>query len=158
MSISIYMCVCARVCVCVHVCVHACVCACVCERERKNKNIKNYTYEENSPKGTRSSHLYVRGRKQFFQSIRYRWGWPHLCCPLEHPRWLRSKESACQNAGDARDMGLTPWIRKIPWSRKYQPAAVFLPGKFHGQKSLAVFSTWDCKEPDMTKHNNNKHR
>ena len=155
MSISIYMCVCVRVCVCV--CARVCVCACVWERERKNKNIKNYTYEENSPKGTRSSHLYVRGRKQFFQSIRYRWGWPHLCCPLEHPRWLRSKESACQNAGDARDMGLTPWIRKIPWSRKYQPAAVFLPGKFHGQRSLAVFSTWDCKEPDMTEHNNNKH-
>ena len=28
------------------------------------------------------------------------------------------------------------WVRKIPWSRKWQPAPVFFPEKFHGQKSL----------------------
>ena len=27
-----------------------------------------------------------------------------------------------------------PWVGKIPWSKKWQPAPVFLPGKFHGQK------------------------
>ena len=27
---------------------------------------------------------------------------------------------------------------------------VFLPGKFHGQRSLAVYSPWGCKELDMT--------
>ena len=36
------------------------------------------------------------------------------------------------NAGGARDC----WVRKIPWSRKWQPAPVFLLGKFHGQGSL----------------------
>ena len=36
------------------------------------------------------------------------------------------------NAGGARDC----WVRKIPWSRKWQPAPVFLLGKFHGQRSL----------------------
>ena len=25
-----------------------------------------------------------------------------------------------------------PWVRKIPWRRKWQPASVFLPGKSHG--------------------------
>ena len=25
-----------------------------------------------------------------------------------------------------------PWVKKIPWSRKWLPAPVFLPGKFHG--------------------------
>ena len=25
-----------------------------------------------------------------------------------------------------------------------------LPGEFHGQKSLAGYSPWGCKEPDMT--------
>ena len=30
-----------------------------------------------------------------------------------------------------------PWVRKIPWRRKWQPTPVFLPGKFHGQESLA---------------------
>ena len=29
---------------------------------------------------------------------------------------------------------------------------VFLPGKFHGQKSLAGYSPWGHKELDMTKH------
>ena len=35
-----------------------------------------------------------------------------------------SKESA-YNAGD---LGLIPWIRKIPWRREWQPTPVFLPG------------------------------
>ena len=29
-----------------------------------------------------------------------------------------------------------PWVGKIPWSRKCRPIPVFLPGKFHGQRSL----------------------
>ena len=28
---------------------------------------------------------------------------------------------------------------------------IFLPGKFHGQRSLASYSPWGCKEFDMTK-------
>ena len=56
------------------------------------------------------------------------------------------------NAGDTRDRGFNPWVRKIPWRRKWQPTPVFLPGKFHGQKSLAGYSTWDHKELDTTEH------
>jgi len=37
------------------------------------------------------------------------------------------------SAGDARDTG----VGKIPWSRKWQPTPVFLPGESHGQRSLA---------------------
>ena len=33
---------------------------------------------------------------------------------------------------------------------KWQPTAVFLPGEFHGQRSLAVYSLWGRKELDMT--------
>ena len=43
-----------------------------------------------------------------------------------------------------------PWIRKIPWSRTWQPTPVFLPGEFHGQRSLAGYSPWGHKESDMT--------
>ena len=35
-----------------------------------------------------------------------------------------------------------PWVRKIPWRRKWQPAAVFLPGEFHGWRSLVGSSPW----------------
>ena len=33
-----------------------------------------------------------------------------------------------------------PWVRKIPWRRKWQPTPVFLPGKSHGQRSLEGYS------------------
>ena len=39
---------------------------------------------------------------------------------------------------------------KIPWRREWQPTPVFLPGEFHGQRSLAGYSPWGCKESDMT--------
>ena len=39
-----------------------------------------------------------------------------------------------------------------PWNRKWQPTPVFLPGKFHGQRSLAGYSPWGCKESDTTEH------
>ena len=38
---------------------------------------------------------------------------------------------------------------KDPWSRKWQPAPVFLLGKFHGQRSLVGYSPWSHKESDM---------
>ena len=41
--------------------------------------------------------------------------------------------------------GNTGLIRKIPWRRKWQPTSLFLPGKSHGQKSLAGYSPWGCK-------------
>ena len=40
---------------------------------------------------------------------------------------------------------LNPWIRKIPWRRKWQPTPVFLPGESH-QRSLVVYSSKSCKE------------
>ena len=36
--------------------------------------------------------------------------------------------------------GFDPWVRNIPWRRKRQPTPVFLPGKPHGQRSLAGYS------------------
>ena len=43
-----------------------------------------------------------------------------------------------------------PWVRKIPWRRKWKPTPVFLPGESRGQKSLAGYSPWDRKELDTT--------
>ena len=52
------------------------------------------------------------------------------------PRGLSGKQSACQCWRHRFD----PWIGKNPWRRKWQPTPVFLPGKFHGQRSLAGYS------------------
>ena len=48
--------------------------------------------------------------------------------------------------------GFDLWIGKIPWRRKWQLTPVFLPGKFHGQKSLAGYSPWGHKESDTAEH------
>ena len=36
------------------------------------------------------------------------------------------------------------------WRRAWQPTPVFLPGEFHGQRSLVDYSLWGHKESDMT--------
>ena len=46
--------------------------------------------------------------------------------------------------------GFSPWIRKIPWKRTWQPISVFLPGASHGQRILSGYSLWGQKESDMT--------
>ena len=63
------------------------------------------------------------------------------------PRWLSGKESACQ----CRRCMFNPWIRKIPWRRNpWQPTPVLLPEQSHGQRTLAAYSLWGCKESDTT--------
>ena len=61
------------------------------------------------------------------------------------------KESSCQY----RRCRFDPWVRKIPWRRKWQATPVFLFGKCHGQRSLTACSPWGCKESDMTWQLNN---
>ena len=63
------------------------------------------------------------------------------------PGGVSGKESACQCRKLERG-AFDPWDGKIPWRSKWQPAPVFLPGKSHGQRSLAGYSPWDCKELD----------
>ena len=46
--------------------------------------------------------------------------------------------------------GFKPWVREIPWRRKWQPTPIVLPGKFHGQRSLVGYSPWGRKESDTT--------
>ena len=53
---------------------------------------------------------------------------------------------------NAEDIGDTfyPWVRIIPWRRKWQPTPVSLPGESHGQRSPAGYSPWGGKESDTT--------
>ena len=38
----------------------------------------------------------------------------------------------------------------LPRRRKWQPTPVFLPGEIHGQRNLAGYSPWGCRESDTT--------
>ena len=37
-----------------------------------------------------------------------------------------------------------------PLEKNWQPTPVFLPTEFYGQRSLAGYRPWGCKESDMT--------
>ena len=54
------------------------------------------------------------------------------------PRWHSGKESTCQWTR----CRFNPWARKTPWKRKWQSNPVFVPGKFHGQRSLVGYRPW----------------
>ena len=56
------------------------------------------------------------------------------------------KESAC-NAGE---LGSDPWVGRIPRRTELLLTLIFLPGEFHGQRSLVNNSSWGHKELDMT--------
>ena len=49
-------------------------------------------------------------------------------------------KNAPVNAGDIKRPGFHPWVGKIPWRRAWQSTPVFLPGEFHGQRSVAGYS------------------
>ena len=65
----------------------------------------------------------------FMHTIIYKMGFP---------RWCSGKESACP-CRKCKRCRFNPWVRKSPWSRKWQPTPVFLPRKPHGQRNLAGY-------------------
>ena len=48
-------------------------------------------------------------------------------------------------------LGFDPWVKKIPWRRKWQPTPVFSPGESHGQRGLAGYRPWGRNESEKTK-------
>ena len=68
------------------------------------------------------------------------------------PRGSGGKEST-HHCKRHRRWEFNPWVRKIPWSRKWKPTPVLLPRKFHGQRTLTGYSPKTQKESDTTEHN-----
>ena len=60
------------------------------------------------------------------------------CAYMGLPWWLRQWRICLQQ----RRPRFNPWARKIPRRREWQPTPVFLPGEFHGQRSLVGCSPW----------------
>ena len=59
------------------------------------------------------------------------------------PRWLSGKEAT----GQCRRYRFNPWVRMIPWRRKWLPTPIFLPGESHGQRGA-----WWATVHGVTKH------
>ena len=65
------------------------------------------------------------------------------------PEQVSGKESTCQ----CRRCRFDPWVRKISWSRKWQPTpGIFLLGIFHGREAWWAAAHGVHKQSDMTEH------
>ena len=86
---------------------------------------------------------------QLYFNLRNVFNTPNLPNILGFPGSASDKEPAYQCRRHKR-CRFNPWVRKKPWRREWQPAPVFLPGEFHGQRSLAGYSPQGHKELDTT--------
>ena len=79
------------------------------------------------------------------------WGRMDTCIGRGFPSGTNGKNSTrpCRRH---KKLGFDPWVGKVPWRRKWQPAPVFLHGKFHGQRSPVGSSPWGNKESNTTEH------
>ena len=59
-------------------------------------------------------------------------------------------ENLPASAGDTGRFRFDPWIGKITWRREWQPTLVFLPGEFHGQRSMVGYSPWDRRQTRLS--------
>ena len=69
-----------------------------------------------------------------------------VCVYRGFPGSSDGKESAC-NAGDLASI---PELGRSLGEGNGNPLQLFLPGEFHGQRSLADYSPWGCNESDTT--------
>ena len=67
------------------------------------------------------------------------------------PSWHSGKEPTCQCRRHKR-CRFDPWVLTIPWRRKWQPASVFLPGKFQGQRSLEGYNGATKSQTQLSTH------
>ena len=118
-----------------------------CRRIRKFREAKQTKMPYTSPAKKRTNIL-VFILEDLFVST-YSNTYLYTCSGL--PRWHGGKDSACRCRRRKR-LGFNPWSRKTPWRRKWQPTPVFLPGKSHGQRSLADYSPWGLKESNNWAH------
>ena len=61
------------------------------------------------------------------------------------PSWWLRQSRICPQYRRPR---FDPWVRQIPWRRKWLPTPVFLPGESHGQRNLASYGPQGHKELD----------
>ena len=88
---------------------------------------------------------------QHWQSLPLVLNWASLLLDFCYVKLRASVVAQCSKTHlYCRRQVISPWVEKILSRRKWPPTPVFLPGKSHGQRSLAGYSPWGRKESDMT--------
>jgi len=106
-------------------------------------------------------HISILSQIFFSFSLLQKIGHSFLCYTVGGSCWLFTVNiSVCIHQGFPviknlpckrhKRRGFDPSVGKIPWRRKRQPTSEFLPGKFHGWRSLAGHSPWGHKELNRT--------
>ena len=82
-------------------------------------------------------------KSTFFHGIRY---YEYLLMSINQDLSGFSGDSVVKNLpANAGDVGWIPGSGRFPWRRKWQHTPIFLPGKFHRQRSLLDYSPWGRK-------------
>ena len=73
--------------------------------------------------------------------------WTYILCEAggDFTSGSDGEDSTCNG-----DPGSISGSGRFPWRREQQPTPGFLPGEFHGQKSLVGYNPWGHKESDTT--------
>ena len=71
-----------------------------------------------------------------------------LANPRDGGAWSTAVHGVAKNRTRLSDFTFT--FPFMPWSRKWQPTPVFLPGESQGQRSLMGFRLWYRTESDTT--------
>ena len=53
-----------------------------------------------------------------------------------------------KNLPAMQEIQVDPWVGKIFWRKEWLPTPVFLPGEFHGPRTVMGYSQWGHKESD----------
>ena len=96
----------------------------------------------NSP---HNSHITHRKKREFPRAHNWSQIWTQHCLTPSLPAFCYFIIPS-----QFRRLGFYPWVGKIPWRKEWQLTPVFLPGKFHRQRSLVGYSPWGHKESDKT--------
>ena len=70
----------------------------------------------------------------------------HICCGLG----ASLVAQVVKNPAAMWETWVQSLVRKMPWRKQWLPTLVFLPGLFHGQRSLAGYSPWGRNESGTT--------
>ena len=68
------------------------------------------------------------------------------------PSWASLLVQTVKNLPVMQETRVWSLDQEDPWRRTWQPTPVFLPGEFHGQRSLAGYSPWGYKELGQNWH------
>ena len=64
--------------------------------------------------------------------------------------WASLVAQMVKNLPVMQETWVSSLVQEDALEKGMKPSPIFLPGEFHGQRNLAGYSPWGCKESDMT--------